>query len=370
MSYAIKDRDAGWADHEAGASAPDRLPADRMAAAEFLHRRLGLTDVQRRALEAVIGEVNLVSELVETRTLDLSNRFQAVASTAREQIENVQGLSNFALNVEFDNKTVPMQSVMAELGSSFSDLIQKVIALSSRGVQMVYALDDVLAMLDEVGGSITEIDKINKQTNLLALNAKIEAARAGEAGRGFAVVANEVKDLSATVNTLSSRMKDQVSSIAGGLKKSYSILQEIATTDMSEQNIFAHDRINTMLKSIDHQRELFSAALENSIDTSRHISAEIGSAIVAMQFQDRARQGLDNVVTAISVVASSLNAEISPDATIAEQQTRGLAQEVIDACTLGEIRQRLGNQLGIDVPSVPDLAAGSGKDFSDDIELF
>lgn len=346
---------------------------------ELLHRWLGLSSVQRRALEALIGEIKIVSDDVEANVEGIASRLMNMAATTREQTETVQGLVAAVRTVEVEGEMLPLPEVASSLGDTLSELIEKVVQLSSRGVSMIYGLDDVLEELKSVEGSLKQIDKINHQTRLLALNAKIEAARAGAAGMGFSVVANEVRDLAATVNELSESMKRQISSISSGIRDSYSLLQEIATIDMSEENIRANTRIKTMMACLVEQSAKYGEVLERTAVATGQVSNDIASAVVGIQFQDRAKQKLENVTAALSVLMSALGdlrAESASSIGVAENDNSVDQQwidKMISQCTLGEMRSRfvqhLLNEGGTATETNVYPTADKSHD-EDDIELF
>jgi methyl-accepting chemotaxis protein len=352
---------------------------DRAVARDLLRRWLGLSVMQQRALHALVDEIRLISAHIETNVDGLASRFQNIAATTREQTATVQGLVASAPGVPVEGGVVALPELAGGLADTLSALIEKIVLLSSRGVSMVWALDDVRAELQSVEGSISEIDRINQKTRLLALNAKIEAARAGAAGLGFSVVADEVRDLAGSVNSLSSAIKGQIGSISGGLSDSYGLLRDIATIDMSQQNLEAHARIKGVMQCVVDQNLRFADVLEQSVRASEQTTDDISAAVVGMQFQDRARQGLDNVSAALAAIAATT-------AELAASTASGMATEasaavdeawadrVVADCTLGEVRERLRRRLrGGEGTHPPNAAAAvaPGADATDDgIELF
>jgi methyl-accepting chemotaxis protein len=361
-----------------GRDANATAPVDSHAyhqALDVIRHRLGLDEAQSRALDALVEEVSLVSDLVESNVQTLSSRFQQIAQNANSQTATIEKITETARQSRNSQNAqpIPLNSLANSISDAFSDLISKIAYLSSRGVSMVYTLDDVMAELRTVDKTILQIDKINSQTNLLALNAKIEAARAGDAGRGFAVVANEVRELAKNVNAMSAQLKGQVGSITAGLAKSYDLLREIATLDLSEENVQANERIRDMMTLVVAQHESFSHALVCSSEVTEKLTSDIAAAVIAMQFQDRATQQLQDVIRGLKHLAGTIRAEKAgvpqtldpdvrhPDPAEADKWSAAL----IDHVTLGEIKRRLQQKLR---PGTVVSPPPSAQD--DDIELF
>ena len=378
---AAADEDCPTRISEADASRP---PAGAPAAAqpaviELLREWLGLSDSQQRALEVLMSVVDDTSVLLETNIGDVSLRFQSLAAVAREQTVSVHALARAVKTVTFEGEEVSVDAVVQSLQGTVSEFVEKIVFLSSRGVTLVYQLDDVLSDLANVQNSIAAIDKITRQTNVLALNAKIEAARAGETGRGFAVVAEEVRELAAAVNRLSAGLKHQLTAITNGLNSSSGLLKEIASIDMSEQNLAANARISTMMSALLQQNNQFAKTLNHSAKASEKIAADITAAVMGMQFQDRALQQLQAIKAGMETSISALhgcNTETSAQLpALSSSPIRGeaLAEELLARCTLGEIRQRYLRKFGREQQAEEEASAEAAQsDQTDDtsIELF
>ena len=312
----------------------------------FLKRWLGFSAAQSRTLQALIGEVQIVSSDIQSNVLEISNRLETIVATTQTQTKTVHELVTSIQSVNVDGEVIHLPNLAEDLGETLSGLTQKILELSSRGVSMSSALDGVLAELSSVEGSVAGIDKINKRTSLLALNAKIEAARAGEAGRGFSVVADEVRELAMAVNQLAVQIKRQIATIGGGLRNTHSLLKEVSTVHMSEDNLDAYSRIKTVMRCLVEQNAHYAGTLKQTAATTEKISADVSAVIVGMQFEDRAKQYLDNVCKAIEAVTASID-DLSPPLPLANgglsesAESHRWAEALIAKCTLYEMRKRL-----------------------------
>lgn len=379
-SYAFKSEisdGSGHPDAEASGHVGRIEQADALA---LLSDWLGLTSAQRNALNVLTGVLDDVSGLIDENIGALSHRFQSLAESSREQTQAVQSLASNAQTVDIEGEAIPLANIVDSLRGTISELVEKIVYLSSRGVNLVYRLDDVLANLKNVQGSIIAIDKINRQTNLLALNAKIEAARSGEAGRSFAVVANEVRDLASSVDKLSGNLKSQLGTITNGIQDCYGLLQEIAAIDMSEQNLVANDRITTMTKALVEGNEGFVATLHRSAAASEQISRDVSEAVMRMQFQDRALQMLESVSGALQTTIANLddlNRQTTTQLPVSSSRSTAdaVADKILEDCKLGEIQDRLAKEFGRETvrPSghgMSEVETPADDDDDDGIELF
>jgi len=291
-----------------------------------------VAEMRRLALEAISQVLQGVSELVEANATGVSAQFGKIAGDAAAQTAGIRDLIDSTSTIEVAGERVTLTSVASELQGTLAELVRKIIFLSSRGMAMVYALEDVLEEVRQVRKSVANIEKLNSQTNLLALNAKIEAVHAGDAGRGFAVVANEVRQLALRTNEISGDLHERITRVTAGLDNSFSLLKEISTIDMSEENVFANERINMIVDSLVKQHAMFSEALELASVNTGQLTNEIRDAVVKMQFQDRATQEIQSVRQVMGILMQSLSSPVGG---------RNIASEIDRTLTLGDVKARI-----------------------------
>ena len=311
------------------------------------------------------------SGMVEEATKHLSQQFSTLAAGAREQSEHMARIVALSGTLELGDSRISLTEFTELFSTTLSDSIEKILYVSKRAITMVYMLDEAISSLASIETFLKDIQTINRQTNLLALNATIEAVRAGEAGKGFAVVASEVKGVSEHVKALADNMRDQIAKVSKSVSAGYEVLKDVATTDMS-QNMVAQEKLGILLKSMMKQNTEFTGILSDSATATDAISNTISGMVMNMQFQDRNSQFIQNSLSMLSHMESTVNALITvctPKLNSSALEDGALAEDVAAQFRLSEFAQMFHNSLkGAPLDAVAPLAAVASA--NQDVELF
>ncbi|WP_413284477.1 methyl-accepting chemotaxis protein [Vibrio sp. MA40-2] len=129
----------------------------------------------------------------------------------------------------------------------------------------------------QIAEMVDLISGIADSTNLLALNAAIEAARAGEHGRGFAVVADEVRKLATGTSIQTENIRKMMA-------------QLVKSVEVSQQSVLnSREEMNHASQSNQQVTQVF-ADIQHVVD---HISNKLEQVSIATDEQEQASKNVN-----------------------------------------------------------------------------
>jgi methyl-accepting chemotaxis protein len=172
------------------------------------------------------------------------------------------------------------------------------------------AMDDIGAVVGDLGRMIQMVRTLSSQTRMLAFNASIEAARAGAAGRGFAVVASEVKDLSL--------LSDQAAvQIGRGIEKLEQVVQASLNTIVGQRIAKESSGFNDISDAVSELTDNLQKLFSHQRDTLTKVQYEnermadpIMQMIGAIQFQDVLKRRLQVIVHCFDKITDCIESSV------------------------------------------------------------
>lgn len=174
-----------------------------------------------------------------------------------------------SMSVLIQETALYMQNSVQRVSGDFSSIVETArgaVETSRKGLDCYGNHHEVL---DHVNRSLQLMDDIADEARLVGINGRLEAARAGEFGAAFNVVAMETRRLSEQTSTASRRIHESL------------------------------DRLN----------EMHSGLLQSMKDTevlSVHLSGNISSSVIGLQFQDLAFQRMMAVSDTLNALQKDL----------------------------------------------------------------
>ena len=290
----------------------------------------------RRAFGADVADVwtshiDASRDQMETAIVALVERFSGIV----QRLEVALASSGAARNGGDGGNIVDAFAASEKELRSLLDMLAGAAASKQQMLQKIEGLQEVTASLQKMAADVASIAW---QTNLLALNAAIEAARAGEAGRGFAVVANEVRMLSNRSADAGKHISEQVGRISAAIDSTSRAAGESMRAEA--QAVQESERmIGSVLGALRGVTDALVASSDLLQRESAGIQAEVGDALVQLQFQDRVSQILSHVRQNIARLPDYLDEQAQAaggaDGTL---DARGLLAELESTYAMAEER--------------------------------
>lgn len=205
-----------------------------------------------------------------------------------------------------DETTLIFDKFARETADVIKDYVELTVNVSDKSIAAANKAQDMNEQMDVMFSLLDQVKYLADQTGLLALNASIEAARAGELGRGFAVVADEVRNLAHKSAGLNDQIHKNVRNSKETLSDMNELVGEIASLEMGNA-LDAKDNLDHVMEDLDVVSRFVSKSLNISSEVSASIQADVGSAVMALQYEDMASQLIMHVKIWIESFDSGIN---------------------------------------------------------------
>jgi methyl-accepting chemotaxis protein len=190
------------------------------------HLRESTTSLQQgtRVLGQLAAELTQATNLQERNLTRQTAALQETQTTAQE----IQQTSQLA--AERSQAVLGLVTRAKEAGGSGQTALGASLdgfeALREHGARLAEGISALHERTRQIGGITQTVKDLADQSNMLALNAAIEAARSGEHGKGFAVVAREIRGLADQSIQATSRVRDILDAIRGGIHATVALSEE------------------------------------------------------------------------------------------------------------------------------------------------
>ena len=243
------------------------------------------------------GQLRNVIAQTEQAVTDLGNRFQDIATRAKQQSAEASDVFAGAGDGEVD--------IVGQTAAMLDQFVNDVSQSATIAMSVSMTMDKMDASTKAISGSLGEITFIADQTRLLALNAAIESARAGEHGRGFAVVADEVTKLANRSGQAAVNIKKLVAVVQKESQDAMRKVQELASVDLTK-TLAAKDKLDRMTKALSDRNDTLRSNVSETGRRADQLANDIAGIVMALQFQDMTRQKLEHVIEPLEALARDL----------------------------------------------------------------
>lgn len=245
-------------------------------------------------LDRTSGILNTASDELEKGNSFLSEAFNEQAASIRTTVTTLDQITSTA---QMSQQNAQQSALSAKKTEGFAKEVQTRVLDLVNSIQEInksnefvmkqvkdshVRMNEVMAIIEEIGSKANVINEIVFQTRLLSFNASVEAARAGEHGRGFAVVAEEVGSLAA----MSGKSANEIRNLLDQSKARVSQIVSEMEAKVTEATKDGGARVRTSMDVADRAKESIVGIVDqigNLSELVDRISTAFAEQVVAVK---------------------------------------------------------------------------------------
>jgi methyl-accepting chemotaxis protein len=306
-------------------------------------------------LPVVTAQLQDANRIVEQAVSQVSAQFGRMAEQAQEGVGETSRLVSGA------GQTGGIEGILSSSRATLEDLLLRIMQDSEISGRLVTRMGVIEQAMATIVRTLADVDRIAFGNSILALNAKIEAAHIGERGAGFEIVAQELWLQAQRSSEITERIRSAVNRLSDDARSAAAEIRGMACSDAARIEDLRRE-VQHALAALEETHRGMQQSLEEGGRRSEALTAEIGGAIEAMQFQDRVSQRIGHIVEALQSMQEALASPLAGGGrqVDAEPQSTAEAQLAVSYTMQGE-RDVHDSVLGRQTP------AGTGLP---DVEIF
>src|SRR6185369_2288529 len=275
-----------------------------------------LTPQWRLSLDALIEELERLPSLTELRFLKVGTKLQEISVQLLTISEGADQAARTMSGEEALTVIRDMELLLDRLEADFAAADRTAVRVGTLLAGIFEELREMERLMESFKGHVGNLRMLKLLTN-------IQGASLAERGTGFRNVATDIGTLSQNINGKSIAILFRIKTLNVDLAKGRAMVADLGMT-RQQLNRRMVDTVRTRIAIMVEMHGKCSVAARDISSRSGEISRDVGSIVVAMQFQDITRQQMEHAREALVGVRQRVASESGSVAGIISDELAGI----------------------------------------------
>jgi len=304
-----------------------------------------------QCLDALIEELERLPRLTELRFLKVGTMLQEISVQLLTIGEGADQAARMMSGEEALSIIRDMELLLDRLEDDFAAADRTAVQVGTLLAGIFDELREMERLMESFKGHVGNLRMLKLLTN-------IQGAPLAERGTGFRNVATDIGTLSQNINGKSIAILSRIKTLNVDLVKGRAMVADLGMT-RQQLNRRMVDTVRTRIAIMVEMHGKCSAAARDISNRSGEISRDVGSIVVALQFQDITRQQMEHAREALVGVKQRVASESGSIARIISDELAGIC--ALQSAQLANSADELVNAVARIAASLQGVSAGASN---------